>query len=355
MKKVLTAVLAAVMLLGACSGQPAQPAEVLPPVVLPPVWESRQPYEVVFAVSRDAGGTLIGAARDFAAQLEASTNGGLTARVMLSAEPDEDLLAGRAQIALLNNRRQLEFCQPLAATATPFLYHNVPNFLMRANAGATINILEFSLRENHGLVPLAAFYQGAGHLLINFSPGGYHHFLGANILLSPHEGAHEPFARLAGQDGQVTYYDTDLQRLESFLQGQVNAVQVSADTLAGAYQSFLDLGHPLLEPAHLIVSYHDLTPVWLLANAGFMDGLPPGWQAEITELQAQMASRVNGTYLSREDEILRELQSWTDLSVVFEFSHIRNRVFNTMPELEHGADAQQRLARDLVEIMRRTA
>jgi len=132
-------------------------------------------------------------------------------------------------------------------------------------------------------------------------------------------------------------------------------VQVSADTLAGAYQSFLDLGHPLLEPAHLIVSYHDLTPVWLLANAGFMDGLPPGWQAEITELQAQMASRVNGAYLSREDEILRELQSWTDLSVVFEFSHIRNRVFNTMPELEHGADAQQRLARDLVEIMRRTA
>ena len=348
MKKRLAGALAAVMLLGACTGQPAPPTPAQPPAALPPVWENREASEVVFAVSRDAGDTLISAARGFAAALEERTDGGLTARVELSAAPNEDLLSGSAQIALLNERGQLEFCQPLAATATPFLYHGIHNFLMRANAGTTINILEFSLRENHGLVPLAAFFQGAGHLLVDFSPGGYHHFFGTNIIVSSYEGAHEPFARLAGQDGQVAYYDTDLQRLESFLFGQANAAQVSVDALEDHYLSFV-------EPAYLIMSYHDLTPVWLVASAEFIDELPPRWRAEIIELKAQMGSRINSVYQSSEEEILRELDSWANLTVVSEFAQVRNRVFNTLPELEHDADDQQRLARDLIGIMRRTA
>ncbi|MCL2856481.1 MAG: hypothetical protein FWE19_01980 [Oscillospiraceae bacterium] len=348
MKIRLAAVFAALMLLGACSGQPATPTPAQPPAVLPPVWESRQPSEVVIAVSRDAGSVLVNAAQDFAGQLETRTGGQLTARVQLSASPDADLRAGRAQIALLNERQQLEFCRPLAATATPFLYHGVQNFLMRANAETTISILEFSLRENHGVVPLVAFFQGAEHLLIDFSPGGYHHFLGAEILTSSYQGAQEPFTRLAGQDGKVNHYDTDRQRLESFLMGQANAAQISAEVLAGEYLSFV-------EPAHLIVSYHDLTPAWLLASAGFIDGLPPRWRAELFELQAHMASQINSAHQDSEEKILRELEGWANVSVVFEFSHVRNRVLNTMPELSPDADPQQRLARDLVEIMRRTA
>jgi len=348
MKKQLAGLIAVLMLLGACTGQTYSPAEAQLPAVFPPTWEVRQSSEIVFAVSEDASDILIDAARYFASGLEIRTNGGLTVAVELSASPDADLLDGRAQIALLNNRRQLEFCQPLAATATPFLYHGVQNFLMRANAGTTISILEFSLRENHGLVPLGAFYQGAEHLLIDFSPGGYHHFWGTNILTSRDEGALESFARLTGQYGQVSYYGAGAQRLESFFVGEANAVQIPVHALADSYQSFLN-------PAHLIVSYHDLTPVWLLASAGFMDDLPSGWRAEIVELQAVLASRINSKHQSSEEEILRELESWENLSVVLEFSHVRNRVFNTMPEPPPGATDQQRLARDLIEIMRRTA
>jgi len=347
--KLIVAALAAVTLLSACNVQPANNIETpLPPPIFPPVWEARHSSEIVLAVYRNADDTLIEAARYFADQLEARTNGGLAARVELTVSPDTALLTGLSQMALLSNRQHLEFCQPLAATATPFLYHGVQNFLMRANARATMSILEFSLRENHGLVPLAAFFQGAEHLLIDFPPGGYYHFLGVSILASPYQVANEFFTRLTGQEGQVSYYDTGSQRLESFWLGLANAAQVSAGDLTNTYYSFID-------PAYLIVSYHDLTPAWLIANAEFIDNLPPRWQAEITQLQAEMSSRINSANQHSEEEILRELEDWVNLSIVHEFSHIRNRVLNTLPELEHGASAQQRLARDLIEIMRRTA
>ena len=349
-KKRLAAALAVLILLSACTAQPPPNAEAPPPVLFPPVWERQYSSdEIVLAIYRDASDTLIEAATHFAGQLGMRTNGSLIARVEMTVSPDTALLSDLAQIALLCERRHLEFCQPLAATATPFLYHGVQNFLMRANAGTTMNILEFSLREDHGLVPLAAFFQGAEHLLIDFPSGGYHHYLGASILASPYQGTHESFARLAGQEGRVSYYDTSRQRLESFLQGQANAAQVSAVDLMETYQSFI-------EPASLIVSYHDLTPVWLIANAQFMDSLSPRLRAEITGLQAEMSSRINSAYQRLEEDILRELdEDWVNLYIVHEFSHIRNRVLNTMPELEHGASTQQRLARDLVEIMRRTA
>ena len=348
-KKRLAAVLAALILLSACRAQPASNIEAPPTVFFPPVWEGQHSSEIVLAIYRDASDTLIEAATYFAEQLGIRTNGSLVARVEMTVSPDTALLTGLAQIALLCERRQLEFCQPLAATATPFLYHGVQNFLMRANADTTMNILEFSLRENHGLVPLVAFFQGAQHLLVDFPSGGYSHFLGASILVSPYQGTHEPLTRLTGPEGQISYYDTGAERLESFLQGQANVAQVAAADLADTYQSFI-------EPASLIVSYHDLTPAWLIADAQFMDSLPSRWRAHIAELQAEMSSKINSAYQRLEEDILRELNDgWVNLSVVHEFSHTRNRVFNTMPDLEHSASAQQRLARDLVEIMRRTA
>ena len=349
-KKLLAAVLAAVILLSACTAQPPPNDEAPPTVFFPPVWDRHHSSEeIVFAIYRGASDTLIEAATYFAGQLGIRTNGSLTARVEMTAAPDTALLSDLAQIALLCERRHLEFCQPLAATATPFLYHGVQNFLMRANAVTTMNILEFSLREDHGLVPLAAFFQGAQHLLTDFPSGGYHHWLGASILTSPYQGTYESFVRLTGQEGRISSYDTGRQRLENFLQGQANAAQVSAVDFTDTRQSFI-------EPASLIVSYHDLTPVWLVANAQFMDSLPPQLRAQITELQAEMSSRINSAYQRIEEDILRELdEDWVNLYIVHEFSHIRNRVLNTMPELEHGASTQQRLARELVEIMRRTA
>ena len=349
-KKRLAAALAVLILLSACTAQPATNVETTIPVAFPPAWDGqRSSEEVVLAIYRGASDTLIEAAGYFARQLGERTNGRLIARVEMTVSPDTALLTNLAQIALLCERRHLEFNEPLAATATPFLYHGVQNFLMRANAGATMDILEFSLRENHSLVPLAAFFQGAQHLLVDFPSGGYHHYLGASILTPPYQGIHEPFARLTGQEGRISYYDTGRQRLESFLQGQANAAQVSAGDLTDTYRRFI-------VPAQLIVSYHDLTPVWLIADAQFMDSLSPRWRAEITELQAEMSSAVNSAYQRLEEDILRELdEDWVNLTVVHEFSHIRNRVFNTMPELEHGANTQQRLARDLIEIMRRTA
>jgi len=345
--RLVATALAVLILLSACTTQPVHNMETLPAPFFPPVWEIQHSPEIVLAVYRNADNTLIEAARYFAGQIEARTNGGLTARVELTISPDTHLLTGQSQMALLTSRQQLEFCQPLAATATPFLYHSAHNFLMRANAGATMNVLEFSLRENHGLVPIAAFFQGAEHLLIDFSPGGYHHFLGTSILASPYQGAREPFTRLAGQDGQIDYYDTSAERLESFLQSRTNVAQVSARDLTNTYYRFV-------EPAYLIVSYHDITPAWLIASAQFIDSLSPRWRAEITQLQADMSSRINSANQRSEEEILRELEDWVNLSVVHEFSHVRNRVLNTIPELEHGASAQEILARDLIEIMRRT-
>ena len=348
--KRLAALIAAVVLLSACAGEPPQVVtipEVQPPAApYPP--EDRAATEIVFAISRDASDILVSAAKYFAEELGVRTNGAITVRVEPAIAPDADLLAGRAQIALLNKRRQLAFCEPLSATATSFLYNSYQNFLMRANAANTMNIVGFSLRENHGLVPLGAFYQGALHLLIDFSPGGYHHFEGVSVITAEDAGTRASFERLIGPDGRIIYHDTDWERLERFIHGEGNAVEVSIGALKENLES-------LPYSVHLIASYHNLVPVWLVADAAFMDELSPRARAEIAELQAYMANMINDAYRELDNQFFGRLSAVQDIPVVFEFTNVRNWVFHTLPLPGSEASDQQRLAIDLIQIMRRTA
>ena len=353
-KKVLCAIVCAVVFLSACTTNDA-PNMAPAPTVSPAAaslgnLQNRQGAEIVFAVSRDADDILINAARDFANGLEERTNGALTARVELSIAPDADLLTGDAQIALLSKRRQLEFCASLATSATPFLYNGFNNFLMRSNAGNVMSILEFSLRQDHGLIPLAAFYQGAQHLLIDFSPGGYQHFDSMTIITSEDEHVREFFGMLVGVGGNTIPFDTEEERMENFLCGTGNAVETSL-------QSLVDMQEEgFRHHVHLIVSYHDLVPVWLVANAEFIDRLPPAWKAEIAELRAYMANQINDAYRNADNEHLRILRyDVPNLTLVTQFTHVRNRLFNNLPPLGEEADERQALGRDLLNIMRRTA
>jgi len=351
-KRRLAAAVAVLIFLCACGGTATPQAAPTPETPAarpsPENLANRQATEIVFAVSRDASDTLTNAAKHFAAELEARTNGVITVRVEQSIAPDADLLVGRAQIALLNKRMQLEFCAPLEVTATPFLYNGYNNFLMRANAGNVMSILEFALREDHGLVPLAAFYQGAKHLLIDFSPGGYQHFDSMTIITSEDDAVRASFGRLVGLGGETIPFDTDEARMESFLFGDGNAVEISLERLTEIEEDFS-------YQVHLIASYHNLVPAWLVACAEFIDGLSPLWRAELLELCAYMAHQINDVYRSVDNELLRTISDLPNVTVVFGFSHVRNRVFHTLPGLGEEADSGQRLARDLLEIMRRTA
>lgn len=349
--KRLAAVVAMLVLLCACgvlgSRPPVPEREAAPAANLPSDLEAGGAIEIVFAVSRDAGDILISAAQHFSRELYERTNGAIAARVEESMAPDADLLEGIAQMALLNDRRQFEFSLPLTVTATPFLYNSYNNFLMRANSRNTMSILEFSLGL-HGLTPLAAFYQGAQHLLISFSPGGYRHFDGMTIIISECPEAQASFGRLTGTGGSVVVNNSREDRLERFLQGYGNAVEITPDAFAGREES---IGYQM----HMIASYHNLTPVWLVADADFMDGLPPLWRAEITELISLMSGRINEAHRREEEQLFRQMREMPGITIVSEFSNVRNWVFNTLPPLEENADEQQRLARTLLEQMRRTA
>ena len=351
-RKWLCATVAAIVFLSACvangAPQAAPVQQYLPAATLPDNLYDRQTAEIVFSISRDASDVLINAARYFAREFEERTNGAVTVRVELSMTPDADLLRGNAQIALLNKRRQLEFCEPLAATATPFLYSGYNNFLMRANAGNVMSILEFSLRENHGLVPLAAFYQGAKHLLIDFSPGGYQNFDSMTVITSEDEEVRAFFGRLVGTGGDTIPLDADEARMEAFLFGAGNAAEIYVEALAGMWEGFE-------YQVHLITSYHNLVPVWLVASAEFIDGLSPLLRAELTELYARMANRINDVYRAEDNELERTVRDIPNLTVESAFAHVRNRVFNTLQPLGEEAGDEQRLARDLLTIMRATA
>jgi len=350
--KLLAGMLAALFLLGACGGTGrsggANVLEALPANNPENAAPGSVAGEFVFAVSRDADPILIEAAQEFAQELEARTNGALTARVELTIAPDADLLAGRAGLALLSKKRQLAFCHSLAGTATPFMYNNFSNFLMRANARNTMRILEFSLREEHDLLPLAAFYQGAHHLLVDFSPGGYQHFEGVDIILSEDADTGASFSRLVGAEGAISTFDSDSARLEQFILGEGNAAELSLEI-------FADIEEDFPYQVHLIASYHNLTPAWLVADAALIDGLSPHLRAEVAELTAYMASRINTGFRERDRAAFAALNEMPNIAVVHEFSNVRNRVFNTLPPLDEDADKRERLARDLLEIMRRTA
>ncbi|MCL2580252.1 MAG: hypothetical protein FWE32_09530 [Oscillospiraceae bacterium] len=301
--------------------------------------------QVTLAVSRDAEPELIEAAEAFVAELTARTNGALTAGVELTIAPDAALLSGRAQIALLNKRRQFDFCQSLAATATPFLYTGFENFLMRANARDTMRILAFSLREDHGLIPLTAFYQGSNHLLIDFAPGGYQQFEGTGIILSEDAQVAAAFGRLVGTGGVLTTYDTDEARMEQFILGEGNAAELSMETFAALEEDF-----PY--QVHLIAGYHNLVPAWLVADADFMDNLPPHLRAQVIELSAYMSARIGWGARERELAVFRSLEDKPNIAIVRDFTSVRNRIFNTLPVLDEEATERDRLARDLLGIMR---
>ena len=352
-EKWLSIAIAAALFLCACGGagmatQTAPAQQALPMPVSPVNVYDGQAAEIVFAISRDASDVLVNAARQFATEFQERTNGAVAVRVELAIAPDADLRTGRAQIALLNKRRQLEFCEPLAASATPFLYSGYNNFLMRANAGSVMSVLEFSLRENHGLVPLAAFYQGAKHLLIDFTPGGYQNYDGMTIITSENEEVRASFGRLVGTGGYTTPLDSDESRMEAFLFGEGNAAEMRFEALAEMQDGFE-------YQVHLITSYHDLVPVWFVACAEFTDGLSPLWRAELAELTAHMANSINDAYRSADVELLHTIREIPNLTVDFVFAHVRNHVFHTLPPLEEGAGDDKMLARDLLTIMRRTA
>ena len=351
-KRWLGAAIAIAVFLSACGAgytqQTAPAQQDLHVAVSPGNLHERQTAEIVLAVSRDASDVLVSAAQYFAAEFEERTNGAITVRVQLSVAPDADLLTGRAQIALLSKRRHLEFCEPLAASGAPFLYNGYNNFLMRANAGSVMSVLEFSLRENHGLVPLAAFYQGSKHLLVDFSPGGYQNYDSMTIITSEDEEVRASFGRLVGAGGGTIPFDADEDRMENFLFGAGNAAEIRLEALMGMQEGF-DY------QVHLITSYHDLVPVWLVACARFIDDLSPLWLAELNELQAYMASRINDAYRAVDIELLRAIREIPNLTVESGFAHARNRVFSTLQPLGEEAGDSQRLARDLLTIMRGAA
>ena len=336
------------ILLGACA---REPQSTTAPEALPGASSESEISaltEIVLAIPRDADEILAGTARHFADLLHIRTNGEMAVIIVATTSPDDVLLAGTAQIALLNTRGMMEFCEILSATATSFIYNGYTNFLMRANAERTMIPLEFSLRENHGLVPLGAFYQGAMHLLINFSPGGYQHFEGRLIIIEGDENTATAFQRLTDTSGGTIAYSDGNTRFEMFLQGYGDAVEIHPSDLAGS---------PELLPytAHLIASYHNLVPIWMLASADFMDNLTPQARGHLLEAQAYMSNRVSEAYRQAELEVMRVLRQEYGVAVVAEFSNVRNRIFNTLGVLDEDASPAQRLARDLIWIMRSTA
>ena len=330
------------MLLCACAS-PAGPQ----PANIPPEDEQagREPEpsaitELVFSISRDADRELVLAAEYFCRGFAEIMGGAVTARVEAVIAPDADLISGKAQAAFLNKKRQLNFNPALAATATPFIYSSYPSFTIRANARSTLNLLRGSMRSENGLIPLAAFYQGAQQMLTDFPAGAYQNFEYSFFAVSEATDTGAVLERL----GVDIIEGDDDERMEFLLDARVNGLEISLEALSQA---------ELLENLYLTLSYHSIVPVWLVVGADFFDSLTPVQQAGVWELCAVMINMIDDGQVAREKALLAELAERDGLIVLGEFSGVRNRVFHTMPSLGEGATPQQRLAYELADLMRR--
>lgn len=297
--------------------------------------------EMRFAVSEDAPEILRAAAAYFCQELEEISQGSIHMTISGGAEPQVQLEEGTAQVALLHQKQQMEFSQPLQATATPFLYTGYRNFTVRANAYETISLLERSLRRDNQLVPLAAFYQGTRHFLTSFSVTNYLHLEGATLAVGEDDPLRESLGRLGAETVSAA---TLRERLELYESGTVMGLEISLEELSLQRELPLD--------SYLLLCGHHTVPAWLVAQAEFFDGLTPAQQAGVWELCAYMINLVDDRQVEREQQLLEEL-SLPNLGYITEFSNVRNRVFNTLEPLESEAPASQVVARDLVDMMRR--
>lgn len=302
------------------------------------------PSEFVFAVSPTAGEQAQSAAEHFCREIERIMEGAITATVRISAAPDADLITGQAHIAFLNESGHLSFNKPLSATAMPFLYTGYTNFTMRANAKTTLDILDRNLRSEHSLVPLAAFYQGALHLLTNFPAAKYQDFDSVRIAVADNIESMDAFARLGGD---FTVATSDAGRVEQMLAGEVAGAEVSLAYLADTEIDFSD-------PVYLTVSYHSLAPLWLVVNQEYYDTLTGAQQAQVAELCASMTNMIDDYYLELDQENISRIDI-SNLTISTDFAAVRNRVFNTLSSLDENTSPQRRIARELIGLMRRTA
>lgn len=309
----------------------------------PEEWVPQPTQEWVFAISRDAPQSLRTAADYFCTEVSRITQERINFTVRDSIAPDADLVAGRAQVAFLNKKRQLAFSPPLAATAYPFLYSGYKNFTMRANAPAVLESLESSLRQHHGMVPLGAYYQGALHLLTDFPAGDYRNYLYSMIATTYDPEMEQVIARL---EGEAVVVDSESERFEMFWIGEVTGIEISLKELS-KYDELPSL-------SYLTVSSHNIVPAWLVVSESFYDSLPPAQQAGMAEICAYMTNLIDDEIAATEAEQLADL-SIANLVISTELSGVRNRVYNTMPALGEGAAPEQFTARDLMDRMRRIA
>ncbi len=298
--------------------------------------------EYLFVISRDAPELVRFAATYFCEELAMITDSAVRMTVAGSIAPDAELVTGRAQMAFLNKKRQFEFSPPLAATALPFLYSGYRNFTMRANSPTTLELLERSLRESHKMVPLAAYYQGSRHLLSHFSVEQYGNFENERVAVSDDAEMVSAFTFLGAE---AVVADTDGERFDLFLSGEASAAELSLDELAAR-------GGELDSDTAYTFSSHSLVPVWLIAGEAFYDSLTDAQRAGVAELCAYITNLLDNGYVARETE-LEDAAANLNITFNTEFSSVRNRVFNVMPVPGADAGAAKKLARDLVEVMRR--
>ncbi|MDR2909734.1 MAG: hypothetical protein LBU86_07615 [Oscillospiraceae bacterium] len=295
--------------------------------------------DIVFAISRDADDILREAAEYFCGEYTRLSGG--SAQIMDAIAPDTDLLAGRAQVAFLNKKRQYEFNELLMATSTPFLYSSYQNFALSTGAGETTRLLGASLREQSGLVPLGAFYQGALHIITDFPVSGYQQLESVTFAVSDDSEVRGVVERL---NAVTITADTDGERLALYMEGEVSAAEVSLKYAASAAE--------FEKPSYITESYHNLIPVWLIAEEDFYEGLGDEVRAELMETVAVLNYMIDSACLSAEAAAKEALIRTGNIVLSNEFASVRNRVFNTAVPLSEEAGVQQKLARDLITAIR---
>jgi len=346
-KSRLLAVFCLFVLLCACTPVPTNQGRVwqmygtnvnsVPDTTLPPRGDTR---EMAFVISKDASEILRAAAAYFCKELGDISQGSIQMAVIESESPQNLLLNGEVQVGFLDQKGQMSFSRPLQATASSFLYTGYRNFTMRANASEPLSLLGRSLKEE-GLIPLAAFYQGTRHFVTDFPVTNYLHLDGATLAVGEDPELQQALERL----GVQTITTSTLQEtLKLYEDDEISGLEVTLEELAALSE--------LPKDSYLLLCGHHTVPVWLLARADFLDSLSPAQQAGIQELCAYLFNFIDDRQVEREQQLLNEI-GIPGLSMITDFSNVRNRVFNTLEPLSSDALASEVVARDLVNIMRR--
>lgn len=304
MKQIRLVVMAAVLLLCACS-TPQAIGESPVPLALPPD-ETSARQTLVFLLASTEDPLFREGAELFAEKVSLLTDGLLTIELRTSVDPVSDYRAGRGALIYLDSRRNSDFCTDFALLSTPLRYRDYESFSMALNSRKVSELLNDRLEQERATRLLAAFHQGSNCLVASQPLSG-----GALPADAEDAEAAPPLAAVRPVPGvgevlqasglQVVVAADPHERL--LLLEDASALVAEFTPAEMLEIDWQDLA------VYPILTGHSIAPRWLAIGSAAWSSLPANQQAAVQEAVACLFPVIDGGFLAEETEVLAHIRA----------------------------------------------